>query len=153
MSRRRWTNGNVRNQRLHIRPLQFSRVPGLSVFSSAAIGRRRSAAAAAFSLGQGSQGRQVRARSGQVGAAPLLLLLLKATALGAPTTHPAGPHQHAVTGVTVEVVFAPHRPVVFSWKKKKRHIGAAMTRVVRPNSAKTGAALTTRLQLLLLAAV
>lgn len=91
-------------------PSQLSRVPGLPVFSSAAIGRPP----AAISFGQGGQGRQVGAGPGQVGAAALLLLLLKATALGAPATHPAGPHQHAVPGVAVEVVLAPHRPVVFS---------------------------------------
>lgn len=85
--------------------LLLSRVPGLSVLSSAAIGRP--AAAAAFSFGQGGQGCQVWARSREVGAAPLLLLL-SATSLGAPPTHPVWPHQHAVPGVTVEVVLATY---------------------------------------------
>lgn len=83
--------------------MERSRVPGLAVLSSATIARP----AAAFALGQGRQGRQVGARSGQVDAAPLLLLL-RAAALGAPPTHPVRPHQHAVTGVTVEVVLATY---------------------------------------------
>lgn len=81
--------------------LEISCVPGLAVLSSATIARPT----ATFTLGQGRQGRQVGARSRQVGAAPLLLLL-RAAALGAPPTHPVWPHQHAVTGVTVEVVLA-----------------------------------------------
>lgn len=83
--------------------LLLSRVPGLSVLSAAAIGRP----AAAFSFGQGGQGCQVWARPREVGAAPLLLLL-SATSLGAPPTHPVRPHQHAVPGVTVEVVLATY---------------------------------------------
>lgn len=97
-------------------------VPGLSVLPSAAIARCAvaAAAAAALSFGQGGQSRQVWARSREVDAASLLLLLLlSATALGAPPAHPVWPHQHAVTGVTVEVVLAAHRAVVFPWTRKK----------------------------------
>lgn len=86
-----------------IAPSQPSGVPGFPVFSSAAAARQP----AAFAFGQSGEGGQVRAGSGQVGTATLLLLLL-AAAFCTAASYPVGPHQHAVARVTVEIVLPAH---------------------------------------------
>lgn len=74
-------------------------VPRLAVLSFVAAAR------CPFAFGQSGEGCQVGAGSRQVGAEALLLL---AAALPGGPAHPVRPHQHAVTGVTVEVVLASH---------------------------------------------
>lgn len=83
---------------------RLSSVPRLAVLSFVAAGRR----SATLPFGQSGESCQVWAGSRQVGTAPLLLLLLLATAFGTETGNSVGSYQHPVTRVTVKVVFSAH---------------------------------------------